>query len=76
MIASHRSQELGHAAALDHLGLKPLFDLDLRLGEGSGGLLALPLLDAAVRLLNDMATFEEAGVSDRPEEPAHNKPHN
>ena len=76
MIASHRSQELGHAAALDHLGLKPLFDLDLRLGEGSGALLALPLLDAAVRILNDMATFDEAGVSDRQSEPAHNKPHN
>ena len=76
MIASHRSQELGHAAALDQLGLKPLFDLDLRLGEGTGAVLALPLLDAAVRILNDMATFDEAGVSDRPQEAAHNKPHN
>jgi nicotinate-nucleotide--dimethylbenzimidazole phosphoribosyltransferase len=67
MIASHRSQELGHAAVLDQLGLKPLFDLDLRLGEGTGAVLALPLLDAAVRILNDMATFDEAGVSDRPQ---------
>ena len=76
MIASHRSQELGHAAALQQLGLKPLFDLDLRLGEGTGALLALPLLDAAVRTLNDMATFDEAGVSDREREAAHNRPHN
>ena len=76
VIASHRSQELGHAAALDQLGLKPLFDLDLRLGEGSGAVLALPLLDAAVRILNDMATFDEAGVSDRPQEAAHNESHN
>jgi nicotinate-nucleotide--dimethylbenzimidazole phosphoribosyltransferase len=76
MVASHRSQELGHAAALQQLGLKPLFDLDLRLGEGTGALLALPLLDAAVRTLNEMATFDEAGVSDRESEAAHNRPHN
>ncbi len=76
MIASHRSQELGHEAALEKLGLKPLFDLELRLGEGTGAVLALPLLDAAVRTLNDMATFGEAGVSDRQPEAAHNKPHN
>jgi nicotinate-nucleotide--dimethylbenzimidazole phosphoribosyltransferase len=76
MIASHRSQELGHAAVLQQLGLRPLLDLDLRLGEGTGALLALPLLDAAVRLLNDMATFDEAGVSDRERDAAHNRPHN
>jgi nicotinate-nucleotide--dimethylbenzimidazole phosphoribosyltransferase len=76
MIASHRSQELGHAAALQQVGLKPLFDLDLRLGEGTGALLALPLLDAAVRTLNEMATFDEAGVSDRERDAAHNRPHN
>ena len=76
MIASHRSQERGHAASLEQLGLKPLFDLDLRLGEGTGALLALPLLDAAVRTLNDMATFDEARVSDREREAAHNRPHN
>jgi nicotinate-nucleotide--dimethylbenzimidazole phosphoribosyltransferase len=64
MIASHRSQELGHAAVLHELGLEPLLDLDLRLGEGTGAVLALPLLEAAVRILNDMATFEEAGVSE------------
>jgi len=68
LVASHRSQELGHRLALDRLGLKPLLDLDLRLGEGTGAVLALPLLEAAVRTLNGMATFGEAGVSDREEE--------
>jgi nicotinate-nucleotide--dimethylbenzimidazole phosphoribosyltransferase len=65
LIAGHRSQELGHAAALAALGLRPLLDLDLRLGEGSGALLALPLVEASVRLLAEMATFAEAGVSER-----------
>jgi nicotinate-nucleotide--dimethylbenzimidazole phosphoribosyltransferase len=65
MIASHRSHELGHGAVLERLDLQPLLDLDLRLGEGTGAALALPLVRAAVRLLNDMATFDEAGVSDR-----------
>lgn len=65
LVAAHRSQELGHTAALAALGLHPLLDLDLRLGEGTGALLALPLLRAAVRVLNEMATFEDAGVSDR-----------
>ncbi len=65
MIASHRSQELGHGAILERLGLRPLLDLDLRLGEGTGAALALPLVRAAVRLLNEMATFDEAGVSER-----------
>jgi nicotinate-nucleotide--dimethylbenzimidazole phosphoribosyltransferase len=70
MIASHRSQELGHGAVLRRLGLKPLLELDLRLGEGTGAVLALPLLEAAVRTLNDMATFDEAGVSERAQEAA------
>jgi len=65
MIASHRSGELGHGAVLEQLGLKPLLDLELRLGEGTGGALALPIVRASMRLLNDMATFEDAGVSDR-----------
>lgn len=65
LIASHRSVEPGHAIVLAHLGLTPLLDLDLRLGEGSGAALALPLLDAAVGALNEMATFTEAGVSER-----------
>ena len=65
LIASHRSQELGHALVLEHLGLRPLLDLDLRLGEGTGAALALPIVRASVRLLNEMATFDEAGVSER-----------
>jgi nicotinate-nucleotide--dimethylbenzimidazole phosphoribosyltransferase len=65
MIASHRSQERGHDAALKALGLRPLLDLDLRLGEGTGAVLALPLVRASVLLLKEMATFDEAGVSDR-----------
>ncbi|MCB0113980.1 MAG: nicotinate-nucleotide--dimethylbenzimidazole phosphoribosyltransferase [Caldilineaceae bacterium] len=62
LVAGHRSQEPGHRAFLDHLGILPLLDLDLRLGEGSGALLALPLLEASVRTLTEMATFAEAGV--------------
>ncbi len=61
--AGHRSAEPGHSAALQHLGLRPLVDLELRLGEGSGALLALPLLQASVRALRDVATFDSAGVS-------------
>jgi len=65
MVAGHRSAEPGASVALAHLGLTPLVDLGLRLGEGTGALLALPILRAAVRVLNEMATFEEAGVSGR-----------
>jgi nicotinate-nucleotide--dimethylbenzimidazole phosphoribosyltransferase len=65
MVASHRSQELGHAAVLQRLDLRPLLDLELRLGEGTGAALALPIVRASVRLLNEMATFGEAGVSER-----------
>jgi nicotinate-nucleotide--dimethylbenzimidazole phosphoribosyltransferase len=64
MIAAHRSPEPGHALLLDDLGLEPLFELDLRLGEGSGAALALPLVHAALAILSDMATFSEAGVTD------------
>jgi len=63
MIAGHQSLEPGHRVLLDYLDLRPLMSLDLRLGEGTGALLALPLLDAAVALLNEMATFSDAGVS-------------
>lgn len=65
LIASHCSQESGHAAMLAWLELEPLFDLGLRLGEGSGAALALPLVEAAARLLDEMATFGEAGVSEK-----------
>jgi nicotinate-nucleotide--dimethylbenzimidazole phosphoribosyltransferase len=63
LIAAHRSRELGHTIALRHLGLVPLFDLDLRLGEGSGAALAFPLCEAAARMVREMKTFAEAGVS-------------
>jgi nicotinate-nucleotide--dimethylbenzimidazole phosphoribosyltransferase len=62
-IAAHRSRELGHAIALRTLGLTPLFDLDLRLGEASGAALAFPLVEAAARMVCEMKTFAEAGVS-------------
>lgn len=64
-VAGHRSAEPGHARALAALGLRPLIDLDLRLGEGSGALLALPLVQSAVRVLRDVATFDSAGVADK-----------
>ncbi|MEU4702897.1 nicotinate-nucleotide--dimethylbenzimidazole phosphoribosyltransferase [Nonomuraea dietziae] len=64
-VAGHRSAEPGHAAALDHLGLRPLVDLELRLGEGTGGLLAHPLVCAAVRVMHDVATFDSAGVTEK-----------
>jgi nicotinate-nucleotide--dimethylbenzimidazole phosphoribosyltransferase len=63
--AGHRSVEPGHAIALDHLGLRPLVDLGLRLGEGTGAVLALPLVQSAARALRDVATFDSAGVADK-----------
>ncbi|MEJ5377673.1 MAG: nicotinate-nucleotide--dimethylbenzimidazole phosphoribosyltransferase [bacterium] len=63
MISSHKSVEQGHRIALQRLGLKPLLDLDLRLGEGTGAALAMPLVEAAVRILTEVATFEEASMS-------------
>jgi nicotinate-nucleotide--dimethylbenzimidazole phosphoribosyltransferase len=63
LIAGHRSAEPGHDLVLAELGLEPLLDLRLRLGEASGALLALPLISAAGALHREMATFEEAGVA-------------
>jgi nicotinate-nucleotide--dimethylbenzimidazole phosphoribosyltransferase len=63
LIPGHCSVEPGHRIALDWLGLRPLLDLELRLGEGTGAVLAIPLIEAAMRTLNEMATFEDAGVS-------------
>ncbi|HMK34484.1 MAG TPA: nicotinate-nucleotide--dimethylbenzimidazole phosphoribosyltransferase, partial [Desulfomonilaceae bacterium] len=63
MISAHRSVEQGHRAALEHLNKTPLLDLDLRLGEGTGAALAMTLVEAAVRILTEVATFEEASVS-------------
>ncbi len=63
MIASHLSVEKGHQAALERLGLQPLIFANMRLGEGTGAALTFLLVDAALKLLSEMATFEEAGVS-------------
>lgn len=65
MIAAHLSPEPGHALILDSLGLSPVLSLGMRLGEGSGAALALPVLDAACRVLSEMATFAEAGIAGR-----------
>ena len=65
LVAGHRSVEPGHSASLEHLGLRPLVDLDLRLGEGTGALLALPIVQSAVRALRDVATFDSAGVTEK-----------
>jgi len=64
-VFAHRSAEPGHARLLNWLGASPLLDLGLRLGEGTGGLLALPLLRSAAALLREMAEFDEAGVAGR-----------
>ena len=61
--AGHRSVEPGHVVALDRLGLRPLVDLDLRLGEGTGAVLSFPLVEAAGAVLREMATFDSAGVA-------------
>ena len=65
LIAGHRSVEPGHTVSMDHLGLRPLVDLDLRLGEGTGALLALPIVQSAVRALREVATFDAAGVTEK-----------
>ncbi|CAM3474479.1 nicotinate-nucleotide--dimethylbenzimidazole phosphoribosyltransferase [Brevibacillus invocatus] len=65
LIAGHRSQEPGHAYVLKALGKEPLLDLQLRLGEGTGAAVAYPVLEAASRMVNEMATFASAGVSDK-----------
>ncbi len=67
MLASHVSQENGHILALQKLGIEPFLDFKLRLGEGSGAALLLPLLQSAIALHRDMATFEHAGVSEKSE---------
>ncbi|WP_238419827.1 nicotinate-nucleotide--dimethylbenzimidazole phosphoribosyltransferase [Gordonia sp. 'Campus'] len=64
-IAGHRSVEPAHQIALEHLDLEPVLDLSMRLGEGSGAVLALPIVQSATDLLFSMATFDEAGVSDK-----------
>ena len=63
VVASHLSVEPGHRIALGHLGLRPLLDLKMRLGEGTGSVLAMGLIEAAAACLTEMVTFAEAGVS-------------
>ena len=65
LIASHRSVEPGHQIILDHLGLAPLFNLKMRLGEGTGAVLGMNLLEAGWRIYREMATFAEAGVAEK-----------
>jgi nicotinate-nucleotide--dimethylbenzimidazole phosphoribosyltransferase len=65
LIASHQSAEQGHRVLLEYLGLKPLLNLDLRLGEGTGAALGIFLVEASLKILDEMATFAEAGVSEK-----------
>ena len=67
MIAGHCSVEPGHKLLLQHLGLRPLLDLEMRLGEGTGAALAISIIETSTRILTEMATFTEAGVSDKGE---------
>jgi nicotinate-nucleotide--dimethylbenzimidazole phosphoribosyltransferase len=64
LFSAHQSVEIGHQAMLKHLELEPLLDLNLRLGEGTGAALAFLLIEASARILREMATFDEAGVSE------------
>lgn len=64
ILAGHLSQEPGHRVLLEHMSVKPLLQLDMRLGEGTGAVLTLPLIEAAVHIYNEMATFGSAGVSE------------
>ncbi|WP_282937108.1 nicotinate-nucleotide--dimethylbenzimidazole phosphoribosyltransferase [Paenibacillus sp. RC67] len=63
MLASHLSQELGHARLLEAIGLSPMLRMDMRLGEGTGAVLAFPLIEAAVKIMKEMASFASAGIS-------------
>ncbi len=65
MFAAHRSQEIGHQALLEKIGLKPILDLDLRLGEGTGAALAMLLIEAGLKIYKEMATFAEAAVANK-----------
>ena len=64
LVPSHASFEIGYRLAMEAMDLRPLFDLGMRLGEGSGCPLAFQVLDAACAVINDMATFDEAGIND------------
>ena len=63
LFAGHVSEEAGHGLMLRHLGLEPILDLGMRLGEGTGAALAMGVIEAAIRMFNEVLTFEEAGVA-------------
>ena len=63
MFAAHNSVEKGHAIILEKMGLKPILDLDLRLGEGTGAAIGMFIIEAGLKIYREMATFDEAGVS-------------
>jgi nicotinate-nucleotide--dimethylbenzimidazole phosphoribosyltransferase len=65
LFAAHNSVERGHRVMLDRMGLKPLVDLGLRLGEGTGAAIGISLVEAGVKIYNEMATFKDAGVSEK-----------
>ncbi len=67
MIAAHQSVEAGHKILLEHIGLRPILDLNLRLGEGTGAALGISITEASLKVLNEMATFADAGVSESEE---------
>ncbi len=68
MIASHLSGEQGHRLMLEQIGLAPVIHMNMRLGEGTGAVLTMHLVEAAAKILNEMASFNEAGVSDLEED--------
>lgn len=63
MLPSHLSHERGHRLLMEHLGLRPILQMDMRLGEGTGAVMTFPIVEASMKLMNEMATFESAGVS-------------
>jgi len=63
IFAAHQSVEVGHRYMLERIGCRPVLDLDMRLGEGTGAALAMHIIEAGVKILLEMATFEQAGVS-------------
>ncbi len=65
MFAAHNSQEIGHKAMLEKMGLQPILDLNLRLGEGTGAALAMMIIEAGIKIYKEMATFEEAAVANK-----------
>jgi nicotinate-nucleotide--dimethylbenzimidazole phosphoribosyltransferase len=65
LFAGHQSEEPGHKLMLKHLGLQPILDLGMRLGEGTGGALAMTIMDAALKVFKEVMTFAEAGVAEK-----------